>query len=74
MKTITLMMMALTLPLAAQPLPPDRPADAANPAASRYVAVPGFLKLPPRARHGFLQRGVRRQPWQCLGGGSLRHQ
>lgn len=47
MKTTTLMMIVLTLPLAAQPLPPDRPADVANPAAGRYVAVPGFLKLPP---------------------------
>jgi hypothetical protein len=30
----------------AQALPPDRPAAPPNPAANRYTAVPGFLKLP----------------------------
>jgi sugar lactone lactonase YvrE len=40
-----LILLALTLPLAAQAL--DRAADAPNPAANHYAAMPGFLKLPP---------------------------
>ena len=44
---LTLSMAASPLPLAAQPLPVDRPHDTPNPAANRYAAVPGFLQLPP---------------------------
>ena len=41
------MLLALTLPLAAQPLAVDRPHDTPNPATNQYAAVPGFLQLPP---------------------------
>ncbi|HWA70436.1 MAG TPA: peptidyl-alpha-hydroxyglycine alpha-amidating lyase family protein [Rhizomicrobium sp.] len=36
----------LGLAAIAQALPPDRPSATPNPKADRYVAVPGFLKLP----------------------------
>lgn len=44
---VFLLSAAFSLAAAAQGLPPDRPSAAPNPAADRYVAVPGFLKLPP---------------------------
>jgi len=36
----------LSLGTVAQALPPDRPSAPPNPTANRYMAVPGFLKLP----------------------------
>ena len=41
-----IIMALLALPLAAAAQPADNPKAAPNPAANRYVAVPGFFKMP----------------------------
>ena len=47
MKLRILLAAFLAAPFAAMAQPADQPGANPNPSANRYVAVPGFFKLPP---------------------------